>query len=336
MRKVANSLSRNVGIDVLKVVACFLVVSLHTINSTFGLLHRIIISTSVIAIPIFFTTSGVFMLGKESVSYSYIFRKIGKILAVCFMWECLYSIVLFIVKHEWRPFLGSFLYDFFQKGLFFHFWYLGAMIILYLLCPLLHKLIKRNPLLFIGLTICLGVINILLDVMQLIEGRQFVLNVVQTLRIWIWLFYFMSGGVIAILCKKKINISSIMRGGVCISYLVMLSWILLGRSYAYGNLIIEGYYSGLPIILFVIGCSTLFYKISNIDSTFVKLSQVAKYNMGIYILHPFVLSILGHFWERLTSDKLLNILFCIIVYIVSLLITRIIYRIPVINQLIKM
>ena len=91
--------------------------------------------------------------------------------------------------------------------------YLGAMIILYLLCPLLHKLIKRNPQLFIGLTICLGVINILLDVMQLIEGRQFVLNVVQTLRIWIWLFYFMSGGVIAILCKKKINISSIMRGG---------------------------------------------------------------------------------------------------------------------------
>lgn len=53
----------------------------------------------------------------------------------------------------------------------------------------------------------------MLDVMQLIEGRQFVLNVVQTLRIWIWLFYFMSGGVIAILCKKKINISSIMRGG---------------------------------------------------------------------------------------------------------------------------
>ena len=76
MRKVANLQSRNVGIDVLKVVACFLVVSLHTINSTFGLLHRIIISTSVIAIPIFFTTSGLFMLGKESVSYSYIFRKI--------------------------------------------------------------------------------------------------------------------------------------------------------------------------------------------------------------------------------------------------------------------
>ena len=221
MRKVANSLSRNVGIDVLKVVACFLVVSLHTINSTFGLLHRIIISTSVIAIPIFFTTSGVFMLGKESVSYSYIFRKIGKILAVCFMWECLYSIVLFIVKHEWRPFLGSFLYDFFQKGLFFHFWYLGAMIILYLLCPLLHKLIKRNPQLFIGLTICLGVINILLDVMQLIEGRQFVLNVVQTLRIWIWLFYFMSGGVIAILCKKKINISSIMRASFWVVRIIL-------------------------------------------------------------------------------------------------------------------
>lgn len=111
---------------------------------------------------------------------------------------------------------------------------------------------------------------------------------------------------------------------------------MLCRSYAYGNLIIEGYYSGLPIILFVIGCAALFYKISNIGSTFVKLSQVAKYNMGIYILHPFVLSILGHFFGKFTSDKRLNILFCLIVYIVSLLITKIIYRIPVINQLVKM
>lgn len=335
MKKPENSLSRNVGIDVLKVVACFLIVSLHTINSTFGLLHRIIISTSVIGIPIFFTASGLFILSKDSVKYSYIFKKIGKVLAVCFMWECLYSIVLFIVKHEWRPFLGSFLYDFLQKGLFFHFWYLGSMIILYLLCPILHKLIKRKPKLFIGLTIYLGIVNVLLDVMQLIEGKQFVLNVVQTLRIWIWLFYFMSGGVIAVLCKKKSKIQ-LSYAWLCISYLIMLSWILLGRRYVYGNLIIEGDYSGLPIILFVLGCTAFFYKKSNVDSAFVKLSHAAKYNMGIYIIHPFVLSILGHFFEKFMSDKLLNILFCLIVYFVSLLITKIIYKIPVINQLVKM
>ncbi len=333
----AKELNRNIGIDILKACACLLVVALHTIDSTMGWGHRIITATAVMGIPVFFTTSGLFILSKDDVSYSYVIRKIGRILIVCFVWEFLYSLMLLIVKHEWRPFLESFAMDFLQKGLFYHFWYLGAMILLYLICPLLHKLIKSNPGLYIKITIGLGIFNALLDIAQFIAAEQFVLHVIQTFRIWIWVFYFMCGGAIALYSKGKPGKNSrILVGGILAVYFAMIAWMLIGRRYAYGNLLVEGYYSALPVILFAAGCTLLCYRSTKTGALFTTISKLAKYNMGIYIVHPFVLSILKHFIKGFGENVVLNLLFCPVVYLASLAIAVIIHKIPVLNKLVKM
>lgn len=331
---VENRIERNIGIDLLKAFACYLIVSIHTIDGTLGWFHRLIVVTTTIGIPIFVTTSGLFVLGKQQVTYRYVFSKIVRIHLVCLSWELLYSIALFLVKQTWRPFLMSFILDFFQKGLFFHFWYLGAIILLYLLSPMVHKLLRTNFRLYLLMTGCLGSLNISLDVAQFFVGEQFLLRLIQTLRLWTWLFYFMCGGAIFVLGKQKSQKTDKTLIGVGIAaYLLMVICLLCGRRFVFGNLIIEGYYGGFPVMLLVICCVCLFYRMPIPNS---KLSKLANYNMGIYIVHPFVLSILGHFLPALTSGKLINLLFAPLVYLVSLGITMAIQKIPVLKYLVKM
>ena len=177
------------GIDLLKVMACIGVVSLHTVNGSLGIVNRIVTLVCSLSIPIFFMCSGYVVFLKENISYEYAAKKIIKILAVCFFWEMMHAIAYFLYYHEMRNFIESFFMDFLQKGLFFHFWFFGALIILYLLLPILRKMEQKTPRLYIGLLAFLGGVCICIDEISIAAGRQMSLSVIQTFRLWQWLFY---------------------------------------------------------------------------------------------------------------------------------------------------
>ena len=97
---------RNIGIDLLKLIACILVITLHSLppedlmvaNNVFNLSLYYV---GTLAIPVFFMSSGYFVLNKRSISYAYSFKRIKNILIVVFSWLMLYSLVILIVKHAW-------------------------------------------------------------------------------------------------------------------------------------------------------------------------------------------------------------------------------------------
>ena len=54
------------GIDLLKVMACIGVVSLHTVNGSLGMVNRIVTLVCSLSIPIFFMCSGYVFLGNDT------------------------------------------------------------------------------------------------------------------------------------------------------------------------------------------------------------------------------------------------------------------------------
>ena len=90
-----------------------------------------------------------------------------------------------------RNFIKSFFLDFLQKGLFFHFWFFGSLIILYFLLPILRRMEQKTPRLYIGILAFLGGACICIDGISMVAGRQVSLSIIQTFRLWQWLFYYM-------------------------------------------------------------------------------------------------------------------------------------------------
>ncbi|WP_142777749.1 acyltransferase family protein, partial [Lactobacillus gasseri] len=73
---VSKRKSRNFGLDLVKVLACILVICLHSLTPTSLVVKDNIFNSSVyysgtIAIPIFFMASSYFVLNKKDISFYY-------------------------------------------------------------------------------------------------------------------------------------------------------------------------------------------------------------------------------------------------------------------------
>lgn len=149
---------RLLSLDLIKLVAMFSVICLHTEMSFYdNPIARFLYMTAVVAIPMFFMTSGYLLYEKKSVDYHYTFRKIVGILRFVAIVTIAFWL-LFGLRHGipfWVFTFGSLL----QKGGLGIFWYFGAMILLYALLPLLHKLFHENPISFYSLTAILCLLS---------------------------------------------------------------------------------------------------------------------------------------------------------------------------------
>lgn len=72
---------RNIGIDLIKIIACILVITLHSLSPEDPIVFNNTLNLSLyyvgkLAIPIFFMASGYFVINKPSVSYIYSFKRI--------------------------------------------------------------------------------------------------------------------------------------------------------------------------------------------------------------------------------------------------------------------
>ena len=123
------NLKRIYSIDLIKTIATILVVGLHTLRGSLGGLNYIFFQLGIISIPMFFLVNGFLLFKKDKISYRYILFKIIKILKIMVFWEFTYTLAYFLVYHQLRNFLESVILDFIQKGLFYHFWFFGALII---------------------------------------------------------------------------------------------------------------------------------------------------------------------------------------------------------------
>lgn len=82
-------------------------------------------------------------------------------------------------------------------------WFLGALIVVLLLVPLLNKLMRYSVKWFVGVMMLFLVISWGIDIYNHLSNTAPVqLHVIQTFRLWSWISYYMTGGLIGHYMKE--------------------------------------------------------------------------------------------------------------------------------------
>ena len=308
-------IKRNKSIDLIKVIAMMMVMALHTCLGRLDNPVAFVLSrTSGIAIPLFFMVSGFLLWGKTT-NYGYSIHKIGKIIRFVFLFSLIYYLGVILYKgYHWEDFPRLFLGSFLQKGDLGIFWYFGAMIFLYGLLPIINKLDIKLEYFHISLVILLLCIVFIFHQLNITEKWEKI-HVLQTFRLWNWLFYFSLGGMLRKIYKEnfqymEINLSKILLPLIFCIWLLFILYVFLMKKQVGG---IE-YFFGSPLcwcyaVLIFIYC--LHLKVDN--NKF--LEGMSSLFLPVYALHmPIV---------RMTSGKIdsLGIIAPVVDYIIVVFLT---------------
>lgn len=329
---------REYGIDLIKIIACVIVVAAHTLVITGRPFHRVIVFNCSIAMPLFCMVSGYLMMRRSVLDYRYALRKIATILLVCFCWEALHAAAHFAVYREIRPFVQSWLLDFFQKGLFYHFWYMGALILVYLYMPLADKLYRHSEKAYLAVLLLLGLVNTGLDAAAILMKNHMVEALPQSLRIHFWYFYAMLGGWIArnpqavSALAKKLRLWHV---GAALA--AFWGYMYVTSYHIFNGVKIEASNGAMLVQLtaFVLFVGSLKLKFSAKAERCIGF--LGSLTMGIYIMHPFVLAALNKFIPTFTQGSGgMNLLFWIATIVICGIGTLILQKIPLLNRLLKL
>lgn len=156
----------------------------------------------VVAIPLFFMASGYLLIGRENASFGYAFRKIIGIFRFVAVTVGAQWIISSAVRHEINLYvpIQNFIGAFIQTGPFFVFWYLGAMVIVYMLYPVINRA-YRNKNCYYSILFILGIILNYVFICNIVGNGE--TGVIQTFRLWNWLFYFMLGGLLKVCYHRE-------------------------------------------------------------------------------------------------------------------------------------
>jgi surface polysaccharide O-acyltransferase-like enzyme len=284
----------------------------------------------VIAMPLFFITNGYLLFGKSNKDTFYSYKKRDNILSLVFIWNLLFTALYFALKRKpSNPFNNSINNLFFQSGNFGHFWFLGALLIIYVVFPLLDKIYIKNEKCFIFIAITLVCLQIIVDGINIYSSINhkvvFQQLIPQTFRIESHLSYFVIGGIIKRYNKQLKKYISLLL--ICIVYAFLIFYQFYMIKNIYSNLHCEFFYNS--IITIVLSMSIFLY-ISNKNLNNNIIARLSKLIMLIYIIHPFVINLYNKYIRvNINIIKLLSVFF------ISMIISWIIVKIPYTEKLYK-
>lgn len=338
---------RNTSVDILKIIACFSVVILHVsgiiannINSNYTINHLLYYS-SVLAVPIFFMVNGYLLLNKESLSYKYIINKIVSIIFVVFSWNLIMFVLKFLIgKGSNNPFIES-AKSFLQKGYFWQFWFFGALIIIYSVLPVIHKYFRDNKTALI-ITLTFIIISLTVDILSIYKsfnGQSIIqVHVVQTFRIWTWFSYYLLGGLLGKEQFKNYLLNKISKKTnvivVVISFFIINFYQYFIGKTLYNNTFAEYFYDNIFVFIYIISFFILILRQDFNKYRNRTIETISKNIMGVYIVHVTVLKICTHIFKF--NTVITNIALICIVFIISLLSSIVISKIPLLKKLIKL
>lgn len=297
---------KNMNIELLRVCACIAVVGLHTLQKDISVINSSLYYLCGFAVPIFFMLSGYFLMHKDNASIKYSMNKIICIIRVVIIWNGLHWLAKEIAKmislyqEPWgyENLMENILGGFIQRGAFWQFWYLGALIIIYLLLPILTRISNQTRK---KLVILLLGIMFTFQICSVIWGMPVQKNIVQSLRLWTWLFYFMLGGMFRDF-QRDWNTKVSLRNNFML--LAVLTIIMLFYYNFVGRLVVHEsieqvsvlhaeYFYDSPIMVFWVGL--IFLTVMRLrlkKNILIVISKISGLSMGVYIIHPFVMRLL--------------------------------------------
>ena len=274
-------MQRNLSIDLVKIIAMFMVLMLHIgllkpPNTTF---YRCTHGIACIAIPLFFMVSG-YLLSNKKPDYNYSIKKIGKVLLFIFKTTTLFLIIEYVFFYgNLMLLLRSYFNWVNQHGIMWHYWYFASMIFIYVSLPVLLKIIHSEFFRFsLIILVVISLCFFILDLFYNFERE----NIRQTYRIWYWLMYFFLGAYINFNQTKFKIITWKFALCACFIYTIfqvsMVSYIT-ANEYYFGSILCMLY----AITVFVACLNT---KIKNITL----IHELSSLFLPVYAIHPYIIS----------------------------------------------
>ncbi|HGP9232108.1 TPA: acyltransferase [Streptococcus pneumoniae] len=328
---------KDINLDLLKVIACVGVVLLHTEMGGFKETGSWNFSTylyylGTYSIPLFFIVNGYLLLGKKEITYSYILQKVKYILITVLSW----TFIVWLFKRDFsvnpiKKLIGSLV----QKGYFFQFWFFGALIPIYICLPVLKQFLnsKRSYLYFLSVLLVIGLIFELTNIVLQMPIQTYV---IQTFRLWTWLFYYILGGFISQFDKNTIK-NGFKRWMKVIAVLLLLvsPFILFFiAKTTYHNFFAEYFYDILLVKVVSVGIFLTIFSIVLNENSNKWIIFLSNQTMGIFIIHTYIMKV----WEKLFGFNFIGsyLLFAIFTLSVSFIIVGMLMKIPYFNRIVKL
>ena len=294
-----TSKERDCGVDLIRFVACCAVVGLHTFTNGLTPASTVAYYACGFAVPVFFMASGAFLLNR-GVAYSYVIRKLRQLAAVLLLWALVVSAVAAAGKAATgaadlavfpTTFLSTLKGTLLQGGLLSHCWFLWALAILYALLPPLSRLTMKGKLALFGAVAVLGVA---IQAASCVIGEPLESHVPQTFRVWIWIEYFLLGGLLYPFCKKGLRVGP--TGTLLAAATVAaVAWQLFAGSAlmpeASGAAHAEYFYDSLACLAW---CAAFFAFVETLRPGRKPWVYLGSLTMGVYLLHKLVIRAVGH------------------------------------------
>lgn len=333
--------SRNISIELLRILCCFLVVAIHVAPmhdaymkldvSYFEKIESLLIQSVVrMGLPVFFIISGIFILNdNKKVGIVGFYRKrLAGLLIPFFVFSAIhYFVAGYGMQDAAVPdlFHGYFVGLLSKTGIAVHFWFVYVMLGIYLVAPafsVMYSGISERGAVIIFVTLVASK-SYILYFSWLIPGLEIP-------NLPTWLTYFLLGGLIPRLPK------------------VSFKWLLLAFSISFCLTCIMTYFqfsgliklylapfdSGVNMLLMSTLCCMLFYSMNISVSEKIKqiLCYIASLSYGVYLIHFLILIEIGRYFDTawyIHSPALYTLSITLAVFISALLVSAVVNKILV-------
>ncbi len=348
-----DRVSRNYNLDLLRILACFMVVLIHisainfydiNTNSIDFITHNFFDSTARAAVPLFVMISGVFFLNKDVFDTKKLYlKKIFKLIIFYFCWNAIYYF------RDWFFYKQSFdVIDFYNKLVtgHYHLWFIPMIIGLYIISPFLSKItIRGDKKLFKYLILLFSFSCFVhtIDYCEFLPKYDLIHKAIAILPLdiicqyysYFLLGYFLYNYDFSLLKNKKKLLFLIY--GISVISCTILTWyasLVGGQNTA-------NFYNNFSFFTLLEAISLfLLFKYSSFLSEKVyaeKVTFLAKSTLGIYGIHDFII-FLFNYYEIITINDLVALLsipiMSIMVFIVSLIIVLLLRKIGILSKVV--
>lgn len=372
MSLLATRKVRIAWIDLLETIAISMVVLYHCTAyigstgwqpvSTAGFyLYYFLRSILATCVPLFFLVNG-YLLFRQQFNFKKHLFKILKFILIAIFW---YAVTLLFMALFQRTSITE--HGFFQtilelKGGINHLWYLGALVCLYLIFPLLKVTYDHHPQVFWYFTIlCLilmlgnSLLNEVATVICWLFGRPEVYSETNFFSIFNPLrgtyifsfFYFCLGGIIYRHQYQIVNFFAHRRNLIA-AILILLGWVgnfAVGLLYSHlTNQVWDNVWHGYDGIWTLCGVAGIFLLGLNWQRQNRFLATVSQNTLGIYLVHMLIIYVVGIIFAdaiqflnplNATAPTIImicgNLLYAVLVLALSLIISLIMRKIPILK-----
>lgn len=317
-------------IDNLRGIACLMVVMIHTttwyitnanIVSPFSWdLSNVLNSASRVSVPLFFMISGYLFFGERSAQQRHFLR-----IVTCLLF---YSVIALIYIKLFTPInAGLSLRYILQKPVFYHLWFFFAIMVIYLLSPLI-QVKKVNATVILGLMVLLGVVANPNTVPQTLDGFKWLpINLYIRGDTFYYVLYGLLGRAIGMFETDKRWISGL-AAGIFVLCIFSISTGTRHQLEVNGNFADTFYvYCGPLVFIAAIGLLVLVKNCLN-SRPLPGLTLISQHSLGIYGVHALIIHFLRTHGYQITSSPVLDILWIFGVTLAgSLLLSMVLQRI---------